>query len=301
MDKLVKMDNGMKLSDLKAPVVLEVMGGEVITTVHGRASKALCRFQRGGKVEQREIIMPTRCVEEVTDVNGIVKTGLFVYLGQQEPKKPKSLGNAYHNMKYVLLRKGETIESKAAQLRHLNEEELRAVFQIDSFSAFAEGTIFVCQHVQEIVFSPSADKKPAQTTPIMDYETVIDGATVRGQIYLPPRILVEMKKQKESPEAVMLLYRGSRTSSSGRVYFDIAVLDEQKSAQMLKAHKLESGGGGPSGDKEAQHVLDADAADLMTFLNSSSPASPDDVFTDAKETQEEETVDLTEEDDGDDD
>ena len=294
---MLKTDSGLKLSDLKAPVVIEIMGGEVIQTMHGQAAKALCRYHnRGGKAELRQIVMPTRCAEEVTDGNGVISNGLYVYLGQQEAKKPKSVGAVYHNMKHVVLRKGETIEAKAAQLRLLNEEDLRRVFQIDSFSRFPDGSIFLCENVQEVAFIPSTDKKPAQTTPLMDYETVIDGATVRGQIYLPARLIGEIKKQKESQEVVMLLYRGSKTSNAGRVYFDIDVLNEQKTSQMLTAHKLESG------DKEAGRAVDADEAELIAFLNSSSPASPDDTFTDAMESQQEGTVvDLTEEDDGDDD
>ena len=53
----------MKLGDVEAPAVLEVLRGELFQTVHGQAAKVFCRFARGtlpGKLESHWMVVPTR-------------------------------------------------------------------------------------------------------------------------------------------------------------------------------------------------------------------------------------------------
>ena len=105
------------------------------------------------------MMVPARCGQEVTAPDGLVGAGLFVYLGQVEQKSDGAAGTSCYNVRHVTLQKGETVATKAAQLRRLSEQELRDVFQIRSFGSFPDHTLFTCEAIERVTFGTQTSKK----------------------------------------------------------------------------------------------------------------------------------------------
>lgn len=213
--------------------ILEVHSGKLVDSVHDCVFIARVSYTKADKTtfDGRMMIpprvFPTDGVKDVQDTLPL----LMVYLGKKAMEKE---GHSCFDLRPVSIPSDRTLVDYAEELRRMTPEKLSALFRIDSFGEFPEGTVFICESVRQIKRETKDEIGLSKETrvPVMKYETVLDDVRKNGEIFLPNRTYTEVKK---NIPAVLIFNGLKKTKKGGRTYFDITVMDETMSSTLAKS------------------------------------------------------------------
>ena len=216
LDKLLTIEKYKSLSDIDPFSVLEVESAEHRDCTSGKMGLLTCWTvnEESGVRERVKLMVPERFLvdNELTEPRVVIYTGM----------KKTSNGHMCHTIKVVYddsYESGDvTMEDFANGLRTKSKIELEAMSRIYSLSKFPTGTVFIITWVRVLKGVGIITK---DDVPVGNFETIFEGKTLSGEVFLPSRVMEEGKRKTPA----LLIYKGGRASTSGRIYHDITILD----------------------------------------------------------------------------
>ena len=211
------------VGEMEPNTILEVQGGRLIESLHDRVVLASVTYAQDDKTTfSGRMMIPPRVFGDRLKLDDVIEPCVMVYLGKKTLEKE---GHTCFDLKSVEIPEGKTQREYVDELRTMSHDELSSMFKIASFADFQAGTVFVAERLRLIKTMSKDEVGLTRETkvPVMTYETTVGGDTVKGEIFLPHRTYLEVKRKLPS----VIIYNGQRKAKKGcRTYFDLTVLDD---------------------------------------------------------------------------
>lgn len=202
--------------------MIKIYGGKLIEISDSTSAQVKCSYQYNGSNKESEVVLPDRLFSNATKQEGSIKECLAVYLG----KKEISDGISCYDIHLIQVQ-DQSLQVLKEELESLSPKALKHRFSILSLKDFPDYTTFICKSLREIEV-----KKPEfRIAYVMRYEVEIQGENLEGECFIPQYCAISIVKKKS--ESVLVLYRGKRLSKNNRDYFDIRVLDTNKTERFI--------------------------------------------------------------------
>lgn len=234
-EKRSSLQTTVKLSELEPGTVLEVSGGSVVETAFGKAFLARASYvdDKGMRhcisfhTNIRHAMPKLADVKEEELKDLTLPPRIMVYLGQQETAKGQ---NTFNRIESVCSLPGAAMKKLAGDLRKKTLAQLEEFFRVQTLSSFPVGSVLVVTALRPTYVPRCGDGDNASNS-IATYECRIGNEEKKGEVFLPGRLAVSMKELLPS----VMVYKGQKTSKSGRTFYDCAILDSILGERLLPA------------------------------------------------------------------
>jgi hypothetical protein len=200
------------LSMIPKDTILEISSIEMVASEGG--DYGIATFQATYPDKSRHVGR-VRLSAGVMERAWFVTPCLCLYQGMKTSKG----GRSYHDVATIKVTQGvENMKKVADGFRQMAKSAVTSVFTVRSLDSFPENTVFVFKNV-----SKRKLKRDAEESITVEYETEVDGVAQEGTVLVPSRLEEKLMTKVSG----LMVFCGQKTSSTGKVYNDLRLLDEQ--------------------------------------------------------------------------